>query len=174
MESILGGYGYVGVSGFVVGFFNHPRDRWGEAAMQTMRASDSVEVIRLVRANDLKEGFRDQPFYGMVQTGEAIKAPDAWVSRMRDAVDNSRNYEWLWQSRCLPVPGVCVRYHRGDDCVDLLICFECDLMSLASTGGHGGSISKQWIDFRAKRSPFADLVKELYPNDAAIQGITSR
>lgn len=160
-----------GFRSHVLGFFKHPRDRWGEPGMAIMREADSVEVVRLDAPAELPRNLADEPFYGMVARGDPITPPDEWVSRMRDAVDDSWNYEWLWHARCLPRPGVCVRFRQGSQVVDLLFCFECDLVSLAPTGQLGERIQDRWIDFRVKRSPFADLVKEMFPNDAAIQAI---
>jgi len=159
------------MTGYVPGLFHHPRERWGEAALAILREADSVEVIRLDQPTSMPRDSANQPYYGMTAKGAPITPPDEWVSRMRDAVDDSWNYEWLWHARCLPRPGVCVRFRQGSQVVDLLFCFECDLVSLAPTGQLGERIQDRWIDFRVKRSPFTELVKEIFPNDAAIQGI---
>ncbi len=159
------------LTGFALGLFNHPRDRWGEAAMAVMREADAIEVIRLEKPPVVPRGFADLPYYGMVATGNSLKPSEAWTTRMRESVDNSWNYNWYMHARCLPTPGVCVRFHRREEVVDLLLCFECSLASLAAPDQHGGPIMEQWIDFRAGRAPFGELVRELFPNDAAIQAI---
>lgn len=159
------------LTGFTLGLFNHPRDRWGEAAMAVMREADAIEVIRLEQPTERPPGFTDSPYYGMVPRGNPIRPTDSWTSRLREAAANSWNYNWYIHTRCLPEPGVCVRFHRGAEVVDLLLCFECNLASLAPPGQHGGPIIDQWIDFRVKRAPFSALVKEIFPNDAAIQAI---
>lgn len=159
------------LTGFTLGLFNHPRDRWGEAAMAVMREADTFEVIRLNKPPQLPRDFANLAYYGMVATGDPIKPKEEWTTRLREGVDNSWNYNWYMHARCLPEPGVCVRFSRGAEVVDLLLCFECSLVSLASPGQHGGPITEQWIDFRASRAPFAKLVKEMFPNDAAIQAI---
>jgi hypothetical protein len=150
--------------GFVVGLFHNPSDAFGRHNWSIMEGADRIEVIRIEFPKDIQTS---QPYLGG-SLARAIVPDDAWVGRLRELVGTSRYYTWDWRKRCLPVPGVAVRFWKGDEGVEILFCFQCDLVILSPIGKQ--ELDK-WKIFERGRKPALKLMKEIFPNDTVIQNL---
>ena len=65
---------------------------------------------------------------------------------------------------CEPVFGVGVTFARGEQSVDVLFCFECDILAVYQ-GGRGVGDE----DFDPARTRLVRLVKKFFPADDVIQ-----
>jgi len=64
-----------------------------------------------------------------------------WVRHFRKAIFDGGHYDWRDGKRCVPQPGTEVRFLNGESEVDVLICLECDMISIAPLG------KTCWADF---------------------------
>ena len=143
----------------------YPRSQFGGTAWRIMQDADQVEVYRLQPVDFQRKGnFAKLPFFGAEVDGPAIVPPQAWVDRLRAEINTSTHYEWYLQTACLPSPGVAVRFRRGDETADFLICFQCGMVSLAPTGQHE---LRNWSLLRTN-AYLLDLMRELMPKDPAL------
>jgi len=78
-----------------------------------------------------------------------------------------------WSAKCF-WPGVAFRFKRGDEHVDVAICFKCDDVDI-QPNLQNNKVGFQLADFTsgARRALLA-LTKEAFPDDAEIQAIAER
>ena len=74
------------------------------------------------------------------------------------------SYEWDSVKGCIPTPGVRIQFKKGVEVVDVLFCFECDILAVCYNGVMVGG-----KDFDNARGTLLSVVKELFPDDLAIQ-----
>jgi hypothetical protein len=134
---------------------NHPHNRFGWWNVLLMERADRTEVYRYVEGKSGKTR--------MVQVGGPIVPSKEWVSRMKSALLNTKNFDWDAIIQCIPMPGVMVRMHTGGRHVDFHLCFECHMVWTEGSTRHAS------MDH--SRDELASLVKEIFPNDAGIQAI---
>lgn len=75
---------------------------------------------------------------------------------------NPAAYEWDRPKACKPVPGIKLRFHRGREAADVLLCFEC-LQLFVSPGGSA--------DFDPSARDWVRIVKGLFPKDPVVQSL---
>ena len=90
------------------------------------------------------------------------------VSRatLSNLLSDPHTYLWDVAKACEFVPGVALRFTRGNVNVDVLVCFSCDELDFYMNGklvGHE--------DFDPRRSDLLRVVKKLFPEDEAIQAL---
>lgn len=73
-------------------------------------------------------------------------------------------YEWNSAKACEIMPGVAVRFIRGQVQLDVIFCFECDILAIYLNGQEVGS-----EDFDRAHQELAVVVRELFPADSEIQ-----
>lgn len=161
---------------FVAAMFHDPAERFGRGPLDIMLTAERVEVIRLqpwepvrtpaTASTHSSSKPMDQPLFGGTVIGDPKMQDDAWRDRARALIASARSYQWSVHKACLPRPGVALRFHHGEQVVDFLICFECDMVTLGLPGQH---MMNRWADSDPARSALLELVKEALPNDAVIQ-----
>ena len=67
---------------------------------------------------------------------------------------------------CYPDFGVRIQFEEEKDAVDVLICFQCDILAVYHNGNLAGG-----GDFAPGRSKLLAVVKELFPDDDAIRSL---
>jgi hypothetical protein len=77
-----------------------------------------------------------------------------------------RSYDWSKAVGCLPSYGVKLSFTRGADRVDVLLCFECDIVLFEHNGEPPGL-----EEFTPMRPVLVRAVKQLFPDDAEIQAL---
>ena len=63
------------------------------------------------------------------------------------------------------MPGLRVLFTRGSDSAALLLCFECEMLSLAPPG------EIRWEFFDPASRKLVDLAKDAFPHDPEILGL---
>lgn len=133
----------------------------GWPAIETVKNASSVKAFRLRSPSDHHESLAD---YTMM--GDPVDVPEAAAARLRDLLLDRTAYEWESAKGCIPDYGVRIQFqHEGDE-VDVLLCFECAILAVYHNGKIAGG-----EDFDDISSELAAIVKELFPNDAAIQAL---
>ena len=76
--------------------------------------------------------------------------------------------------KCGLRPGVALRMWRGEQAVDVLVCFECDTLWAYVVGSQVEKPHYQWHNFDPVRGELLALAKEALPDDVAIQKLADR
>jgi hypothetical protein len=71
----------------------------------------------------------------------------------------------LQKLMCAIEPGVRVRFHRGEESADLLVCFRCGMLAL--TRGGGDWASRHWFDFGYERADLVGWARTVFPDEPA-------
>jgi hypothetical protein len=89
---------------------------------------------------------------------------------MADALLANATYDWGVAKSCgFPIYGVKVSFFGTDERVDVYFCFKCGDLAVAHDGEDLGR-----ADFNNRSATFVKAVKELFPNDEAIQSLKIR
>ena len=136
----------------------------GADAMRTLQTPDKVEVFRIAHEIRVKPGT---PTTGKLHRWPILAGPSPVAAdAARRLADILRRdiYEWNSAKGCKIMPGVAVRFTRGGMQLDVVFCFECDILVTYFNGREIGS-----EDFDRAHRALAAVAKELLPNDAEIQ-----
>ncbi len=131
------------------------------AAVESVENATAVSAYRLASSSHYREVLADY---------EAMAGPidlsTEQTFRLRQVLLDPSSYGWNMAKSCIPNYGVRVRFQHGVDEVDVLLCFECDILTVYHNGtGTGGE------DFDDARSEILTVVKELFPDDPDIQSL---
>jgi hypothetical protein len=97
---------------------------------------------------------------------EAIAVPHDMATEVSDALVTLKTYVGGPKKACVPIYGVRLTFHRGEDRVDVFLCFECGILVVAQNGSlKGGN------DFDGIRDDLLRAVKTLFPKDQEIQDL---
>ena len=94
---------------------------------------------------------------------DPLRAAD--LRELVELMTNPASYrDRKWE--CEPDPGIAIRFFEGDNQWDVLICLECDFLSVHRNGEPRG-----FAEFQPAREDFQAIMKRLFPNDQEIQQI---
>lgn len=94
----------------------------------------------------------------------AISQPD--LAQLQAVLPKWSSYGWDNAKACIPTYGVKLDFTRGNDHLQVLICFECDILSCWLNGQLAGG-----GDFDPIRTDLVHIVQSIFPNDAEIQAL---
>lgn len=88
------------------------------------------------------------------------------VPRLLAILLDPATYEWEHAKACIVTPGVRLSFQSASDQVDILFCFQCDILFVYRDGEYvsGGS-----FDFG--RPQLVELLKDHFPNEPLIQSL---
>ena len=66
-------------------------------------------------------------------------------------------------------PGVAFRAWRGQECVEVIICFHCQQMLMTTRNAQGQETRSGYTQMISMRAEFLGLAREAFPNDKEIQ-----
>jgi hypothetical protein len=78
------------------------------------------------------------------------------------------------QKKCGLEPGVAFRLWSGDQAVEVLVCFKCDVLWPHVMGSRVENPHFEWQDFDPIRPELLALTKEAFPDDAEIRNLPER
>jgi hypothetical protein len=113
--------------------------------------------------SDTTPGIDDFPL-----TTGPVGVPAEFASNISAALVDPDSYGWNYAKPCIPQYGVRLVFDRGGDRVDVLLCFECDILAVAYNGTFTGG-----EDFDPVRPVFVRAVKAVFTNDRVIQGLVA-
>ncbi|HEY1380239.1 MAG TPA: hypothetical protein VGF55_25785 [Gemmataceae bacterium] len=140
----------------------------GREGRVVLREGTRVEVFRVDPDDPPRPptgGPRIGHHYPILSQGKDLGAD--FAARLADVVIGQPPLEY----KCGIQPGVAFRVWRGDQCVEVLVCFNCDVLAM-----HLGSGDWDWANwmlrhFRGDRAKLLALCKEALPDDPVIQGL---
>ena len=145
-------------------------DANGVAGGSILRGATRVEVFRVGPDETTKPGVETIGGYPILATapeqGPEFAARLSAVLR-GDGVTPNRN-------KCGMRPGVAYRLWRDERAVEVLVCFECDVLWPHAVGSQIERPYLEWRDFGPVRAEMLELAKQALPDDAAIQKLKAR
>ena len=124
-----------------------------------MHAASEVHAYRLAEAS-----FYQDELSSYKRAGEAVTVSEADRLQLRDLLLDKESYELEMAKACEPIFGVGVTFARGEQSVDVLFCFECDILAVYQDGRVVGD-----EDFDPARTRLVRLMKNFFPADDVIQ-----
>ncbi len=137
----------------------------GPSAVDTIQNATSVQAYRLPSPSLHVEKLAD---YTM--SAGPIEIPPATVSKLRAVLMDDSVYLWDVAKACgEPDYGVRFQFQKGEDKVDVLICFKCNMLGVYHNGD-----AVEYEDCDNGRSQLIEIAQELFPGDAVIQSLKMR
>jgi hypothetical protein len=135
-------------------------------ALETLRRPQSAQAYHL-KSQFADEDGNDGPKVNAYQTiGEPVDIPSGTRVRIAKTLLSTKSYLWDRGKGCVPDYGVRISFDRGDDRVDIVFCFECDVLAVYHDNRLCGG-----ADFDPAHDSLVAEMKSLFPNDKAIQGL---
>ena len=157
---------FAAVSAGVVGC----RESNGVAGGDILRDATRVEVFRVGPDEVVPPGANTIGGYPILATapeqGPEFAARLSAVLRGKGVTPNI--------NKCGLRPGVAYRVWNGPDAVEVLVCFECDVLWPHVVGSQVEKPHFEWRDFGPVRFEMVRLAKQALPEDAAIQKLAER
>ena len=133
----------------------------GAATIETIQNATSVNAFRLKPSSEYHAHLSE---YEMT-SGPVVVPADA-ASTLRSILLDTSTYEWDAAKACMPVYGVRIQFKLGAEEVDVLFCFECDILGVYDNGAPMGG-----EDFDDAREEILSVIRKLFPDDADIQAL---
>lgn len=140
----------------------HPREllarkAGGERVLRVLEAPDRASA-HLVR--EAPGGNSDD--LEVVDSLVPVGGPT--LARLATTLADPASYQFVVVPGCGTTWHVRLRLEKGDDVVDVLICFRCSQIKLLLAGQTAG-----WLQFGPGRAQFAELAREMFPKDASLR-----
>ena len=126
---------------------------------------DKVEAFRVEQASERARTDDAQFSDWATIAGPATLSPET-AAEVSAALVSPSSYEWHYAKGCWPNFGARLSFHQGSEQVDVLLCFECDILWIVRNGRRIGG-----EDFDDVRAVLARAVKEAFPDDEVIQSL---
>ena len=132
------------------------------------RAIETVKRASSVKAFRLRPDTYHKTLSGFETTTGPVDVPAISRSWLRNVLLDRSAYAWDSSKACQPVYGVRLQFQHERDVVDVLLCFQCDVLTVYHNGTAVGG-----EDFDNIRFPLVSIVTRLFPDDAEIQSLES-
>jgi hypothetical protein len=93
------------------------------------------------------------------------------IKKLRAVLLDPTAYEFDVAKACEFVPGVGIRFVDKERTVDVVFCFECDVVAIRTSG------SERWQgggSFDPGRARFVAVMKQVFPDDKVIQELKAK
>ena len=127
--------------------------------IETVQNATSVNAFRLKPSGKSHARLSE---YEMASVPVVVPADS--VSTLRAILLDTSTYQWDSAKACLPNFGVRIQFKSGSEVVDVLFCFECDILAVYYNGVQMGG-----EDFDDAREAILSVIRKLFPDDADIQ-----
>lgn len=101
--------------------------------------------------------------------GDPVDVDAETMKQLAETLLDPRGYLWDLAKGCDPLYGVRLEFKRKDETVDVVFCFQCDILSVYHNGVAGES-----EDFDPIRPALVPLMKKIFPKDGEIQSLNAR
>jgi hypothetical protein len=147
------------------------KERLGDPTVAILKNASRVEVFRIQSKRPDKAAEKNVAGYTIVSAGTELKKEFAGKLSAVLLADKSYFGE---QSRCF-LPGIGLRlWTEMRESVDVVFCLTCTNLRLVSRDADGKEIKSATGAFGPELQPLLKLIKEAFPDDKEIQGITEQ
>jgi hypothetical protein len=127
-----------------------------------VKSPATVTAYRLADSSTYREKIAD---YKTV--GDPVDVDAETTTKLAAVLLEPRGYLWDLAKGCDPLYGVRLEFKRKDETVDVVFCFQCDILTVYHNGVAGAS-----EDFDPLRPALVPLMKTIFPKDGEIQSLT--
>lgn len=140
----------------------------GTTTADLLLRADDATTVQAYRIDGMSQMTKsDGPkIHGFTILSGPVDVPPAAFARVADVLQSDGTYLWDVAKACEFVPGVALRYRRGETTGDVLICFSCDEIEIRDGAGHRGH-----EDVDPRRADLVAVAKALFPDDPKIQAL---
>jgi hypothetical protein len=126
-----------------------------------VKSPATVTAYRLADSSTYREKIADYK-----TMGDPVDVDAEMMKQLAESLLDPRGYLWDLAKGCDPLYGVRLEFKRKDETVDVVFCFQCDILSVYH---HGASVASE--DFDPLRPALVPLVKKIFPKDGEIQSL---
>ena len=130
----------------------------GPEGFAVVQKAERVEACRL--NHDFQSGQAPSVTEGPIAVPEPIASQLVSTLSSRDA------YGWDYAKPCIPVWGVRLAFYRDTDRIEILLCFQCDILSVSLNG-----VPTTDEDFDPIRPQLVRAVQAIFLKDQEIQAL---
>ena len=130
-------------------------------AIDTIQNAETVNSYLLSPPSRYQKSFSDYKI-----AGDPVKLNDEQTSRLRAVLLSEKTYVWDVAKACEPLYGVRVEFQHESQSVDVLFCFECDILTV-----YENEKVADGEDFDPARDAFVTIFKEVFPEDDVVQSL---
>ena len=138
-----------------------------QQVIDTVHAASEVHAYRLAEAS-----FYEDKLSSYERAGEPVRVAEIDHVTLRDLLLDEESYKLGLAKECEPVFGVGVSFVAGEKAVDILFCFECDILAVYQDGkvvGDGDFEPTSTHPQGNLHRRLVTLVKNFFPTDDVIQ-----
>jgi len=146
------------------------RNNWSDSGISTLKGATRVEVFRVGSEKLQKPTSNTIGGYPILSAGK--EKDQAFAGRLTNLLLGdgvTRNAK-----KCGLEPGVAYRLWNGDQAVEVLVCFKCDVLWPHLVGEQGKLPHQEWQDFDSARADLLELTREAFPEDLEIQNLPAK
>jgi hypothetical protein len=133
----------------------------GEDAAAAVRDATTVEAYRLVAPS-----YFQQTLDKYEMASGPVPVPANLADQLKQLLLDPGSYDFTIAKGCVPDHGVRIEFvHKGRK-IDVLLCFECQILSVYDNGEAVGG-----EDFDRINGQLVSIVKQLFPQDQVIQSL---
>jgi hypothetical protein len=137
----------------------------GEESLDIVVHPRRVEAYRLGALPELVN-WQNATLSDYPMTAGPVEVPAAISSELSKTLSAAGSYGWDYAKGCAPRYGVGITFRGSVNRIDVLFCFECDVLLVARDGSIIGG-----EDFDDIRPSLVRAVKVLFPSDSVIQNL---
>jgi hypothetical protein len=126
--------------------------------------ADKVEASLLVVPDGPSGKPGELDYWSWPRKGAPVALDAAAAQRVKDLLLDEASYYRGPPKKCLPMPGVQLRFERGTSAVSVLLCLECRILAVRGPDGHVGM-----DDFDPAAPALLAIVQKLFPGDPVIR-----
>jgi hypothetical protein len=135
-------------------------------SQDVLRNATRVEASLLVVPDGASGQRGELDYWSWPRKGAAVTVDAATSNRIADLLLDEASYYRGPPKKCLPMPGVQLRFERGTSVVSVLLCLECRILAVRGPGGRS-----DLDDFDPAAPALLEIVKTLFPKDPVIQSL---
>ena len=143
----------------------------GPTSINTVQNATLVSALRIQPpADDASEGSIKQLSGYKILSGPVV-VPNQFLIELRKSILDGESYAWNAAKAACGPPNYGVRFQflRDDEALDILVCFQCDIVGIY----HNGNLVAD-MEFDAMRPQLVRIAKALFPGDAVIQSLPEK
>ena len=149
------------------------RERYGDKTIDIIKGATKVELYRLDPRDYsdpemMKEG-QEKRFGGYAVKGRGEDQGEKFAQKAAALLFNADNFEFKVAKGCAFLPGVGLRFWKGKETADLLLCYTCRELKVVAPDPKAQGVKVPMAVFEHGRAAFVKLAKEMFPRDEEIQ-----
>jgi hypothetical protein len=137
----------------------------GATGGRALSKPDRVDVYRLGKLPD-DVNWRTATVSDYPILAGPAAMPEPIAKEVTALLSDPSSFLWDEAKACIPRPGIRLDFIRGSDRLEVLLCFECDILISYINGRLAGG-----EDFDPVRPSLVRAVGSLFPDDAVIQAL---